>query len=38
MNVAAAGPKSRKATTSSGNESTKTVIANASSANAERGG
>ena len=36
--VAVAGPKSRSAITSSGNESTKTLIANASSANAERGG
>ena len=35
--VAVAGPKSRRAITSSGNESTKTLIAKASSANAERG-
>ncbi len=38
MNVAVAGPKSRRAITSSGNESTNTLIAKASSANAERGG
>ena len=35
--VAVAGPKSRSAITISGNETTNTLIANASSASAERG-